>query len=171
MTLKDISIITDIGNKRRINEYSTLGLGTSISRAMLYNRKDIIPRAPTHSLYPSSMLIHNARTIRPLLHFTAVAVEFENRMCVPASSPSLPLSPYAGVELNPTWKSSSSFGVADPFVRNRTSELAGNCCPRKERKRITPYSSSPVVAWRIYSGIHEASRKSTVCHLTAIRRH
>jgi len=46
MSLKDISIITDIGNKRRINGYSALGLETSISRAMLYNRKDIIPRAP-----------------------------------------------------------------------------------------------------------------------------
>lgn len=111
MTLKDISIITDIGNKREINEYSALGLGTSISRAMLYNRKDIIPRAPAHSLCPSSVLIHNARTIRPFLHFTAVAVEFENRMRVPASSSSLPLSPYVGVELNPTWKSSSSFAI------------------------------------------------------------
>lgn len=91
MSLKDISMITDVGDKCRINGYSALELGTSISRAILYNRKDIIPRAPAHSLCPSSALIHNACTMRPFLHFTAVAVEFENRMLVPASFASLTL--------------------------------------------------------------------------------
>lgn len=165
MTLKDISIIIDtlainveltnialVGTRKR--QYTT-------SRAMLYNRKDIIPRAPAHSLCPSSALIHNARTMRPFLHFTAVAVEFENRMRVPASSASLSLSPYSQRRIKSYLEIVIVLRRRDPFVRIRTGELAGNCCPRKERKRITPYFS--LTTWRgefiqVYTGQAESPR-------------
>lgn len=154
-----------------------MGLGTSISRAILYNRKDIIPRAPAHSLCPSSALIHNARhNARPFLHFTAVAVEFENRMCVPASSAPLPLSrPLRQRRIKSYLEIVIVLRRRDPFVRNRTAELAGNCCPRKERKRITPYSSPllPGVEnlFRYTRGRPKVHGMSSNCHPTSLIRH
>lgn len=115
MIFKKYPIITDNGNKRRINGYNTSNV--DIARCCIIERilsHVCITDTYTLSLCPSSALIHNARA--QYILFSILRLSQSNSR-IERVSPHLSffpcLSPSPGIELNPTWKSSSSsFDVA-----------------------------------------------------------